>query len=212
MRHEDYTSDTICRAMGLSGFVENSWTESEQPFLRVVLTPSFHPEVCITVAPGANVASLSVVALVDQLWARKADVRSSCDDERVDVTPSAFEEVVGLFQAAHAAFNPNRKFVYIDGMRSESCLVSRAHTRRIRAHVSEQQATDKFVARLVEIAWSGCKHPRVRNALAGAAIYLGIKYSLDPLPERKPVTHLAVFGSPEDRRDFLEMLKKQKKN
>lgn len=198
--------------MGLTGFIETSWSESEQPFLRVVLTPSFHPEVCITVAPGANVASLSVIALAEHLWAQKADVYLPHNDERFEITKDAFEDLVVLFKAAYAAFDPNPGFGCLDGMGSESCLVSRSDSKRLRAHVSEQQETGKFVVRLVDIAWNGCQNPRVRNALAGTARYLGTKYPLDPLPETTPVTRLAILGSPEERHDFLEMLKSRKKD
>jgi len=61
MRLEDYTADAICQSMGLR-FIEHSWAQAETPTLRVVLTPSFHPELCITLSRTADAVRLSVVA------------------------------------------------------------------------------------------------------------------------------------------------------
>jgi len=210
MRLEDYTSDAICRAMSLSGFIEPSWTEAERPTLRVVLTPSFHPELCITVADGAGGVSLSVVALAEKFSAPRADIHLPTNREQSQLSSSVFQEVSELFQAAHAAFDSSRRYVCVDGMGSESCLVSRAGTQRLHAHVSGQ-ATGRFIARLIDVAWSGGRDPRVRNALARAASYLEIKYPLDVLPPEPLVTRLAVLGTPDDRRDYLEMLRRRKK-
>lgn len=212
MRLEDYTPDSICQAMGLKGFIEPSWAESESPTLRVVLTPSFHPELCITFTCGAESAWLSVVALGERFWAQRADVFLPSDREQTQVPSHTFEEVVGLFQASHSAFDPNRRFVCCDGMGSKSCLVSRASTQRLDAHVREQGATGTFIARLIEVAWSSCQRPRVRNSLAQAAWYLDIKYPLENLPPDAPITRLAVLGKPEDRNEYLEMLRRRKKN
>ena len=211
MRLEDYTADAICQAMDLSGFIEPCWTQAEKPTLRVVLTPSFLPELCITVACTGESAALSVVALAEQFWARRGEVCSPSDHEQVQLPAGAFEELLGLFQEAHTALDPERQCVWLDGMGSESCLVSLAGTQRLRAHVSTTQALGKFVGRLVELAWSGCQGPKLRNALARAASYLNIKYPLEVEPPQRPVTRLAILGTPDQRRDYLEMLRRNKK-
>ena len=68
-----------------------------------------------------------------------------------------------------------------------------------------------FIIRLIDIAWSSCHQPRVRNALARTASYLDVKYPLEALPLDRPVTRLAVLGTPEDRHGYLEMLRRRKK-
>ena len=97
-------------------------------------------------------------------------------------------------------------------MGSESCLVSRAGTRRLRAHVSEQAATGRFVAELIDLAWNACRHPRVRNALGQAAHYLSVEYPLQDLPAGSAVTRLGVLGTPQERLEFFEQLRRHKKD
>jgi hypothetical protein len=198
--------------MNLSGFVEPSWMQHETPTLRVVLKPSFHPELCITVGSTANAAMLSVVALAEQFWARRGEVYLPSDREQVQLSASVFEEVLALFDEAHRALDPYRRHVFCDGMGSEACLVSRAGTRRLIAHVSAQRAADRFIARLIELAWSDCHQPRVLNALAQAAWYLNVKYPLRDVPPVPPVTRLAILGTAQDRHEYFEMLRRHKKD
>ena len=206
MNREDYTSDTICREMNLPGFIEAPWVEAESPTLRVVLTPSFHPELCITVARGPKATLVSVVALAEHLWIQQTAVRLHSNREQVQLPLNVFEEVIDLCRAAHTGFDPNRQGICCDGMGSESCLVSRASTQRLRAHVNEHKATGLFVARLIELAWNNCRTARIRNALAHAAAYLGIKYPLEVLPGEKPITRLGILGTPEAREDYFRMI------
>lgn len=212
MRPEDYTADAICRAMSLPCFVENPWTQSDSPTLRVVLTPSFHPELCITFSRSVDSTSLSVVALAVQYWSQHAELYlpSHCDEAHPSL--NAFDETVALFRAAHAAFDPDRRYVCIDGMGLETCLVSRAGTQRLSTHVSEQTDTGRLVVRLIDLAWNGCRHPQVRNVLAQAARYLGVEYPLQDVPPAPRVTRLAVLGTAEERHDYLEMLRRRKKD
>jgi len=212
MRLEDYTPDAICQAMNLAGFIEPSWTQADQPTLRVVLKPAFHPELCITVAPTADAAKLSVVALAEQLWAQQGVVYLSSDREETQVSGNNFEKVIGLFQKAHDSLEPDRRYAFCDGMLSDACLVSRAATLRLSVHVSAHQANAALIARLIDLAWHNCKRPRVRNAMAQAASYMEIKYPLQESASESPATRLAIMGAPEDRRDYLDMLKRQKKD
>jgi len=126
MRLEDYTADAICRAMDLAGFIEESWMQSESPTLRVVLKPSFHPELCVTVGRCSDAAMLSAVALIESFWLQGSDAYLPRESEQVSLPVSVFDEVVALFSTAHNSFDPKRSYVCADGMGSESCLVSRA--------------------------------------------------------------------------------------
>lgn len=61
MHLANYTSENICRALGLGGFA-NDWQLAEaEECIRVLLTPSFHREVCISVLRQGGKVSLSVV-------------------------------------------------------------------------------------------------------------------------------------------------------
>lgn len=136
MRYEDYTADAICQAMGLTGFVERSWMLSDRPTIRVVLTPSFNPELCITLFKSPDSTLLTVFALIDQFWAQRSQVYMPRLREDIHLSPSVFDEALALFLAAHGSFDPERRYICLDGMGSESCTVSRATTKRMRAHVA----------------------------------------------------------------------------
>ena len=211
MRLEDYTADDICRAMGLPGFVEQPWVQSEDPNLRLVLTPSFHPELCITLARSADGTWLSVVVLLKRLWAERSLVCLPHESEATNLPSAAFEEVLALFTAAHASFDPERRYVCVDGMGSASCLVSRTGTKLLDAHVSAHVATGQFIGRLIELAWNACCHPGVRNALAQAALYLGGEYPIQEVAPQPAVTRLAVLGTPEEKSQYLAILQQRKK-
>jgi len=211
MRLEDYTADAICRAMGLSGFVEQPWTQAENQTLRVVLTPSFHPELCLTFSQSSDSTPLSIAVLLDQLWARPSVVCLPHECEEIDMPSVVFDEVLALFATARASYDPQRRYVYCDGMGSESCLSSRGGTQRLDAHVSSDAAVGKLVTRLIGLAWNSCRRARVRNALAQAARYLEIEYPLQDVPPQPPITRLAILGPPEEKRDCFEMLQRVKK-
>ena len=197
--------------MGLPGFIEESWAQADFPTLRVILTPSFHPEVCITLSRRLEGTSLSVIALIERVWVRGFGVYLPREEENVHLASSVFDEASDLFNAAHAAFDPKRLFICVDGMGSESCLVSGANTRRMRAHVWAQASIGQLVARLIEVSWNGCRRPVVRNALAHAALYLDGDYPLQEVPPKPETTHLAILGSEEERDEFLQMVRKAKK-
>ena len=288
MHLEHYTADAICQAMGLPGFVEESWTQCDGPTLRLLLKPSFHPELCLTLFREKESTRLSVVALAERFWtqvaaahgvrtpveeearrraeeevrrryeseaarwitltdeekaarvrafvsampdftemrrryeseaarwitltekekaarvralkraiqadtearqrfesedvrwieeeAHKAGTRPKkaqrllpSEREEVLLPSSAFDEVARLFSEARAAFGP--RDIGLDGMGSESCLVSRAGVHRLDARVSGVAMVD-YVGKVIALAWSSCCRPRVCKALAEAAGYI----------------------------------------
>jgi hypothetical protein len=204
---EEYTADAICWAMGLPGFVEQAWMQEVDPTLRVVLTPSFHPELCITLAHSSNGALLSTVVLLEQLWAQRSSVHLPHEREQVSISTAVLDEVLGLFAAAHASFDSQKRCVCVDGMGSESCLVSRAGTQKLDSNILSDTAVRQFVARLLHVAWNSCCQLRVRNALAQAARYIEMEFPMQIAPPQPHVTRLAVLGTPEERHDFFKQLR-----
>jgi len=212
MQLEDYTADSICHSMSLPGFVEQPWLQAEKPTLRVVLTPSFHPELCITLAQRSDSSLLSVVVLLEQFWAQRSLVRLPHEREEVTLPVAASTEILALFSVAHASLDPEKRDICIDGMGSESCLVTKAGTQRLHSHVFSKAAIGQFVAQLVELAWNSCRRPQVRNALARAASYMDVEYPLLDVPREPTITRVAILGTPEARRDYFEMLLRNKRS
>lgn len=211
MRTEDYTADAICKAMSLPSFIEQPWALSEYPTLRMLLTPSFHPELCITLSRNSKAVLLSVVALATQYWSHSSEVYLPHEHEDLTLPQTPFDEALALFTAAHRTIDPKHCYVCLDGMGSESCLVLRAGTRRFRAEVSMHAQYKQFVAWVIDLAWNACRQPRIRNSLGQAASYLGIEYPVKEVPPEPPLMRLAVLGTSQERSDFLEMLRQAKK-
>src|SRR6478609_3412525 len=150
MRLEEYSPDAICKAMSLPGFIEEEWAEGDNPTVRLVLTPSFHPELCITISRSGDGTSMSVVSLKEQLWAQRSWIHIPSEGEEVNLPSGVFDEILSLFNTAHGSVDPERHYVCLDGMGSEACNVSRAGTKRFRAHQSTEIVTDRFAALLIE--------------------------------------------------------------
>src|SRR5436305_14108874 len=110
---KQYPPDVICRSMGLPAFVEPGWSS---PTLRLLLKPSFDPEVCLTLTGGAD-ARLSEVALAEMLWRQPAPCALPTWSEQVTAPASMISELVADFGAALAAErDPKGRMVCVDGM------------------------------------------------------------------------------------------------
>lgn len=68
MLNANYTSENICRALGLGGFANDWQLAKAEECIRVLLAPAFHREICISVCRTAHVVSVSVVTALSQIW------------------------------------------------------------------------------------------------------------------------------------------------
>ena len=127
MHSNEYTADAICRAMNLPGFIDPSWAKAQGSTLRVVLKPSFHPELCLSACDTPDGTFISVVALTEQFWAKGPGVCLLSNREEILLPLEVLGTLVELFEKA-VDLNPSG--VYIDGMGLESCLVSREGTQQ----------------------------------------------------------------------------------
>jgi hypothetical protein len=205
---EEYTADAICRAVNLPGFIEPAWPEREHPTLRIVLMPSFHPEVCITISCGDKGASVSVIVLAERFWAVGPAAGQVTGREEIPMSTETFVGWLKLFETASALVET--KGISLDGMTLEWCLVSRHHDQRVKAHVNELRDRS-FVAGILDMAWINCKDPRVRNGLSDAASYIGLKFPRQEVAPDPLASRIAVLGSPEARKEYFEILERAKK-
>jgi len=199
---EQYTADAICQSMGLDGFVETGWTV---PTLRLLLKPSFHPEVCVTLHGAPEASRLSVVALTERLWGQPSLRRLPELQEETTVPTPAFDRACESFAATLGACRKRDRAVYLDGMGVECCFVRDGELQQFAEHAF-RPGVSRFVSELVRLAWEPCREPRVRNALAECASYVGAEYPRDPEPVAPLVSGLLVLGTPEARADFFELL------
>ncbi|WP_437939264.1 hypothetical protein [Sorangium sp. So ce341] len=203
MLTEQYTADAICSAMGLPAFIERSLP---LPALRLLLMPSFDPEVCITLAGAAGDERLSVVALTESLWQQAAPRRLSAWREHVELSTDAVVHSFADFGAAVAA---NRevtgRIACIDGMPVEGCSITGTGVERIACH-PYRPAVSGFVSKLIRLAWESCSGPGVRNGLAACARYVGVNLPPEATPPAVARSRVVILGGSDDRADLLEQL------
>jgi hypothetical protein len=210
MRLEDYTADAICRTMGLPAFIEDSWAKSNSSILRFVFTPSFHPEVCVTLSRINEACRVTINVLREQFWNHLSSI-PKCDRADVQIAPSVFDEAISLFGLATRSSDHENRFVCTDGMGIEGCLVHDGEVTHLREHVNQRTGTEHLARLILETTWQLCPDPRVANGLANAAGYVGCDLELrETLPE-PPRINLLVLGTESERQEYFEMLRKHKK-
>jgi hypothetical protein len=203
MLTEQYTADAICKAMGLPAFIEPGLP---QPALRLLLMPSFDPEVCITLTGPAGSARVSVMVLTASFWQQPAPHRLSAWKEQIEVSASAIADSLADFAAALAADREvTGRMVCIDGMPVEGCTITGTGVERIACH-PYRPAVSRFVLKLLRLAWDSCSGARVRNGLAACARYVGASLPLEASLPDVGRSRVLILGSSEDRADLLEQL------
>jgi hypothetical protein len=204
MLTEQYTPDAVCRAMGLPGFVPEGLPV---PALRLLLKPSFDPEVCITLNGPAASARLSVIVLLESLWSQGAPRRISGWRESVSISASALAESLTEFAAALAADRQRegRMVTFCDGMPVDACLITDAGI-DVLACQPYRPAVSSFVSRLLRLAWESSQGAGARNGLAACARYVGATYPRDPQPSATEVRRIVVLGTAEDQAELLQQL------
>jgi hypothetical protein len=206
---EEYTADAICRAMNLPGFIEPAWREREHPTLRIVLKPSFHPEVCLTISRDDRSALISVIALAESFWTQGSSVEIKSSREEFPISTETFGGWLKLFGGTFVPVAGSEKVAYADGMSLECGLVSRHVDQQFKSHVS-QLPDQSFLGGILDMAWISCKDPAVRDGLSDAASYLGLNFPRQGVPPVPPSSRIAVLGDPEARKEYFEILQRAK--
>jgi len=203
MLTEQYTADAICNAMGLPVFIDQ---ELPLPTLRLLLMPSFDPEVCITLVGAAGEARISVIALAESLYRQRSPCRLPAWKEEADVSASVIADIFQKFAAAVAAQRETTgRMVCIDGMPVDGYCIAGTGVERIACH-PYRPAVSGFVSRLLRVAWEACAGAGVRNGLAACARYVGQNFPLEALPPIAERSRVLILGTSEDRADLLEQL------
>jgi hypothetical protein len=208
MHLDEYTPDCICRCLGLAGFGSDLLLAAPAgEAMRMLLMPSFHPEVCITIAadgPGGPVAT--VVAARSMVWhlATPAAVPADRGQGRIDA--AAWRRLLAGFAVLAGA--PQEPGAVIDGMPVETLAVRPGQPPcSLRGNAGGEPAHAAFVAGLVPVVWHSLSDSACRNALAQAGKYVGIDLPVAPAPERQPTIETVVLGAVADKQELLDALK-----
>lgn len=211
MLSANYTSENICRALGLGGFANDWQLAAADQCIRVLLKPSFHREVCISILRKAGEVSVSVVASVSQIWLQDWPVPqlTQVEEDAGILSELQFTRLSSLLNIA-AEPKQAQRFVVIDGMPVHTVLrANREGKLNLDQNVACDASYGSFVAEVIKQTHSAIDSPGIRNALADAATYVGVRIPFDALPPPKDIVRTIVLGSQEETTQLLEALRKQ---
>jgi hypothetical protein len=205
MKTDAYTPEAICKSMGIASFERDPCCISAAEAVRLLLKPSFHPEICITFADG----KVSVVSARAMIW-RQFEPSPMVTD-RAEGTVEA-DAQAGLLTSMIPLAHPGAvSGIAIDGMpvdllhfQGGSIVLS------VEGNGGRQGDFSAFVALAICTAWECVSNPYCRNALAEAAEYVGKSLPREKESVRKQTIETMVLGPEEDRAQLLEALRKHR--
>jgi hypothetical protein len=211
MLSANYTSENICRALSFGGFANDWELAGADQCIRVLLKPSFDREVCISVLCKAGAVSASVVAAVSQIWLQDWPVPQATKVEK-EVGMLSELQYARFLSLLNFAAEPSQasRVVVLDGMQAHSVLrAGREGKLNLDQNVGGNASYGAFVAEVIEQAHSVIGSPSIRNALADAGRYVGLRILREVMPPAKDVVHTLVLGTKEETAQLLDALRKQ---
>ena len=213
MQSANYTSENICRALGLGGFANDWQLAKADQCIRVLLKPSFDREVCISILCNAGTVSLCVVAALSQIWLQDWPVPQLTQMEQ-EVGMLSEQQYTRFLSLLNLAAVPTQAthVVVLDGMQAHSVLRAGGKgVSNLDQNVGGNASYGAFVAEVIEQAHSVLAGPSIRNALADAGRYVGLRIPLEVVPPTKDVVHTLVLGNKEETAQLLDALRRQHK-
>ncbi len=203
MKLEDYTPDNICVALGVGEFAPQ-WRRGLPPRqLRVLLTPSRHAEVCITISEIDEAPlSVSVASAREQIWASSFGGGA---DTALVASSVSFEEIEVALRGA-LPIGPQGG-IAIDGMQVHIAYRSLSATVHSSCNPASRESLAAFVAAIIRRTWEACDNVRVRNALANAARYVDLALPVEDVEPEPARTTIAIIGSPQERAELLDAVR-----
>ena len=205
MNTDFYTADAICKAMGLPAFERDPACTEAVEAVRVLLRPSFHPEICLTFE-GSQV---SVICAREMIWRQLGPPPMPTHRAKAGLPVGTFDALLtSLAPVAHRG-TTTVPGITIDGMPTE-LLYFRAGklVLKVGGNGGRDDDFSAFLALAVVTAWQCISSDQCRNSLAEAAGYLGKSLPRQTELPRKPIVETLVLGSEEDRAQVLEALRR----
>jgi hypothetical protein len=215
MRLEDYTPDAICRAMGLPAIRDDAALRGGDPSLRLLLRPSFDPEVCVTLLSGSTADQVEVRTFPELFWHQpSAAHRPAVFTERVAVAHGVVADLArGWLETTGLLDAPGGdRWVVIDGMPVSAWGRSGGVERELDLNVGAAGEFRHFVARVIRQLHPGLPAGRCRNGLACAGRYVDLRLPLDTLPDVDAWTRLLVLGDEEGRKEVSDVLQRERRS
>jgi len=198
MHFDQYTDGVICSAMGIGPFEPLDDLRS----IRLLLKPSFHPELCITL----HQLRLSIVALRSKLWQEPVPHDLLQLAAAIPTIPQHFEDTLKSFQLAAAANAAKRPSVCVDGMPVSAIYKSTEGYLSFSGHPTSSDEIC-FVVNLLRLANDLAASVPLRNRISECGRYLDRSFIVEPESNLHDTTRIVVLGSPKDRTEYLAMLR-----
>ncbi|WP_282296523.1 hypothetical protein [Stenotrophomonas sp. PS02289] len=203
MRTDAYTDDAICASMGLPLFEHDPACLSAKRALRILLKPSFDPEICLSFVDGA----VSVVSARATIRHQFQPAPIPTDRARASLEPGSFTALLDdIERVADTAVGSG---FMIDGMNAEVALFREGVlVFRVTRVAGMRDDWAAILGRVIETTWESIESPYCRNTLADAGKYAGLTLPQETEPVRKPFVGTVVLGTEEERTEVLEALRK----
>ncbi|ESQ76834.1 hypothetical protein [Asticcacaulis sp. AC402] len=203
MRTEAYTPDAICESLGVGKF-DLPWQKG-QPWkqLRILLCPSFGPEVFLNLWEADGKAMARVVVGRTQIWNLPSPGRVTSDHSVNELTDTTFDQIERHFRLA--LVEPSPSVVTIDGMRVHILLKSAMSTIQIKDNPGRSKLGE-YLAATIERLYYSTNNQRCRNGLAQAGSYVEMKLASTPEKDLEEVSTIMVVGAPDEQAEMLEAI------
>lgn len=171
MRVEDYTPTNICQCLGLEGFENDSAFADAPMTMRLLLRPSFHPEVCVTFTEQSGRVAVSVVAARTMVWRRSVPESVPVDRDEGEIDKGEFSALLLGFLKCHKNCDPEP--LYLDGMPVDGVLVQDGAVAVQFRHNAGDPVLGNFVVKAITAIWSCIGQRDCKSALIEASRYTG---------------------------------------
>ncbi len=203
MQTDVYTAEAICRSLGLPSFEQDPLCTNATDAVRLLLKPSFHPEVCVTLADG----NVFVVSARFMIWRQFEPSPMLTDRDKGSISKDSFANLIASM--VPFKFPGAVPGIVVDGMPIDLLHLSRGSVvLKVGGNASSRGDFSAFVSLAIAAAWESISNAYCRNALAEAAEYVGTKLPRTSEPARKPTIETMVLGPKEDRAQLLEAIRK----
>lgn len=176
---DEYTPDAICRAMGLPAFANDPAMSRGEQVLRLLLTPSFDPEICVTLSFSGDDAAAEVRAFGESFWSKSASAEMPrMFLEAVTIPRAPLIKIPAKIRHALREVQEQEKtFAILDGIGANLLFRPAGDVLELRANVRYSEQLRRLVAAVLRHVHAGLPQGECRHALAVAGEYVEIRLS-----------------------------------
>lgn len=210
MRVEQYTPDAICQALGLGRF---ALEPSVNPVFRLLLTPSFNPELCVTFAADGDKTVVDVRTFAGQFWHAESPSSSSpMFAERIATDNVPIEQLADRFLqiAPQIGQEASALVVICDGMGVAATARSGAREATLDCNVGESATLGAYIADLLPKLYALCPAGHCCNAIADAGSYIDLQLQRTDVAPVDTAARIMVLGNEQGRAEVVKRLSRER--